>query len=281
MSKRLGRGLEALIPTMDIDESDKVSDIDVHKIRPNPYQPRKNFHEEHLAELVASIKEHGVIQPIVLRESLHGYEIVAGERRWRATKALGLETVPSVIKKFSDQQVMEIALIENLQREDLNPVEIANAYIKLMNLFHLTQEELAMKLGKSRPNIANHIRLLQLPDKILDEVNNGKISMGHARTLITLENEKDQLYFANQAITENWSVRLLEEKIKKFKDNVSRETKQLVTMQNTILKQIEEKLRSRFQTSVKIKEGKNKGKIEIEYLNDQDLERILELIDVQ
>jgi len=282
MNKRLGRGLEALIPSLDIGEKEKISEIEVSKIRPNPYQPRKQFHEEQLSELMASIKEHGVIQPIVVRESLHGYEIVAGERRWRASKALGLETIPVVIKNFNDQQVMEIALIENLQREDLNPVEISTAYSKLMELFQLTQEELAFKLGKSRPNIANYLRLLQLPESILTEVGEGKLSMGHARTLITLEKEKDQIYFANKVMKESWSVRTLEEKVKQFKDRVSRETKTKKNQKSDfILKQLEDKLRNRFKTPVKIKKGKTKGKIEIEYFSDKDLERIIDLIEMR
>lgn len=282
MSKRLGRGLDALIPSLEIDEKEQIKEIELSRIRPNPYQPRKQFHEEQLEELMASIKEHGVIQPIIVRESLNSYEIVAGERRWRASKKLGLKTIPVVIKKFNDQQVMEIALIENLQREDLNPVEIATAYSKLMELFHLTQEELAAKLGKSRPNVANYIRLLQLPEIILTEVTNGALSMGHARSLITLENEEDQLYFLHKAIREQWSVRTLEDKIKDFKQHVSRETKvKKKDTEDIILKHIEEQLRNRFKTSVKIKTGKSKGKIEIEYFDQKDLERILEMFDIQ
>lgn len=282
MSKRLGRGLDALIPSLEIDEREQIKEIELGRIRPNPYQPRKQFHEEHLEELMASIKEHGVIQPIIVRESLNSYEIVAGERRWRASKKLGLKTIPVVIKKFNDQQVMEIALIENLQREDLNPVEIATAYSKLMELFHLTQEELAAKLGKSRPNVANYIRLLQLPEIILKEVTNGTLSMGHARSLITLENENDQLYFLHKAINEQWSVRTLEDKIKDFKQHVSRETKvKKKDTEDIMLKHIEEKLRNRFKTHVKIKTGKSKGKIEIEYFDQKDLERILEMFDIQ
>jgi len=281
MSKRLGRGLDALIPSLEIEEKDKVAEVDVNKIRPNPYQPRKTFNEEQLVELMASIKEHGIIQPIIVRESLNGYEIIAGERRWRATKALNKQTIPVVIKKFTDEQVMEVALIENLQREDLNPIEIANAYDKLIKKFNLTQEELALKLGKSRPNITNFLRLLQLPQSILDDVANGEISMGHARTLITLENEEQQLQFARKAVNENWSVRELEEKIKNTKNIVSRETVRNSEPTNRVLMELENQLMNMLKTSVKIKEGKNKGKIEIEYFNQSDLERILEMIGVE
>lgn len=283
MSKRLGRGLDALIPTLDIGENDKVLNVDVHKIRPNPYQPRKTFNDEHLAELMTSIKEHGVIQPIIVRESLNGYEIIAGERRWRATKALNLDKIPVVVKKMSDEQVMEVALIENLQREDLNPVEIATAYDKLMKKFNLTQEELAYKLGKSRPNVANFLRLLQLPESILSEVSSGKISMGHARALITIEDEEQQLRLCKIVIKENWSVRTLEEKIQSLK-KVSRETKsqkQNEVKNSKLFKQVEEQLRNKLGTLVKIKEGKNKGKIEIEYYNHEDLQRIIETMGIE
>lgn len=281
MSKRLGRGLEALIPSLDVNETDQVKQVDLRKIRPNPYQPRKTFKEDQLRELMSSIKEHGVIQPIIVRKSLNGYEIVAGERRWRACKELALETIPVVVREFSDQQVMEIALIENLQREDLNPVEIAVAYEKLIKKFNFTQEELALKLGKSRPNVANFLRLLQLPESILQEVSQEKISMGHARTLITLDNEKQQIYFAKMVVDEGWSVRILEEKIKQHKTVVSRETtetKKTKEPENKQIRQAESLLRDKLNTAVKIKNGKNKGKIEIEYYNQGDLERILEMM---
>ena len=283
MAKRLGRGLDALIPSLNVDQDkDPVLEIDINKIRPNPYQPRKTFAEEQLSELMLSIKEHGVIQPIVVRKSLNGYEIVAGERRWRASKGLNLEKIPAVIKEFTDQQVMEIALIENIQREDLNPIEIATAYAKLMKQFNLTQEDLAKKVGKSRPQVANFMRLLQLPEFIQKEVISGKLSMGHARTLITLESEEQQIFFGNKVIEEQWSVRTLEEQINQLKEkNVSRETKTKKT--NVFDKQyrlIEEQLRETFKTSVKIKQGKEKGKIEIDYFNQDDLKRILDLLGI-
>lgn len=283
LNKRLGKGLEALIPTLNIDEKDQIAEIEISKIRPNPYQPRKFFNEEHLSELMASIKEHGVIQPIVVRESLNGYEIIAGERRWRASRALNIETIPVVIKNFSDEQVMEVALIENLQREDLNPVEIATAYEKLLLKFNLTQEELAIKLGKSRSNVANFLRLLQLPEEILDKVAEGQISMGHARALITIENPEQQMGLTNKITNENWSVRTLEDKIKNLRENVSRETNQPKQRENTnkIIKEIEEQLRNKFRTSVKIKDNKNKGKIEIQYVNQSDLQRIIDLIGIE
>jgi len=280
MSKRLGRGLDALIPSLEVEDYEKVTNIDLHRIRPNPYQPRKIFHQEQLADLMSSIKEHGVIQPIIVRKVLKGYEIVAGERRWRASKELTLETIPAVIKEFSDQQVMEIALIENLQREDLNSIEIANAYEKLMKSFRLTQEELAVRVGKSRPHVANLLRLLQLPRFVQEELMNGNLSMGHARSLITLDSEEKQLLYTNKIIEHGWSVRTLEEKIQQEKENVSRETlkKKPTKINSKVFFRIEEQLREILKTSVKIKQGKNKGKIEIEYFDQSDLQRILDLM---
>ncbi|MFV9510309.1 ParB/RepB/Spo0J family partition protein [Tepidibacillus sp. LV47] len=282
MNKRLGRGLDALIPSLDIGDDEKVTEIEVSHIRPNPYQPRKVFNQEQLLDLMASIKEHGVIQPIIVRKALKGYEIVAGERRWRASKELKLQTIPAVIKEFTDQQVMEIALIENLQREDLNVIEIANAYDKLMKTFHLTQEELSVRVGKSRPHVANILRLLQLPKAIQEEIMNGRLTMGHARALITLDTEEKQIQLAKRTIEENWSVRTLEEKIQQEKENVSRETlkKKKETHSTKLYRHLEEQLRETLKTSVKIKQGKNKGKIEIEYFDQNDLQRILEIMGV-
>lgn len=168
MSKRLGRGLDALIPAVEIEEGDQILQADIEKIRPNPYQPRKYFAEDALRELADSIQEHGIIQPLVVRKSIKGYELVAGERRLRAAKSLKLSHVPIVVKDFTDEQVMQIALIENLQREDLNAIEVAQAYQKLMDTFAMKQEELAKRVGKSRPHVANFLRLLNLPDEVQD-----------------------------------------------------------------------------------------------------------------
>lgn len=280
MNKRLGKGLDALIPSMEIDENEAILDIDVTRIRSNPYQPRKVFNEEQLTDLMSSIKEHGVIQPIIVRQSFNGYEIVAGERRWRATKALNNKTIPAVVRKFTDQQVMEIALIENLQREDLNPVEIAYAYKKLITTYNLTQEELAERIGVSRPNVANFLRLLQLPELILNEVSSEKLSMGHARALITIDDKEKQLHFAKTIVNEKWSVRQLEDKIKQLKENVPRETRSNKPIIDNTYKTVEEQLRNKLRTSVKIIDGKNKGKIEIGFFNRNDLERILDLLGI-
>lgn len=209
--KRLGKGLGALLPDIDVQESDAVNEVPLEELRPNPYQPRKHFDPEALQELVSSIKEHGIVQPIVVRKSIRGYEIVAGERRFRAAKEAGLSKVPVVVREFSDDRMMEIALIENLQREDLNPLEVAMAYQKLMTHFSLTQEELAARVGKSRPHVTNFLRLLQLPPEIQEDVSRGTLSMGHARALLGLKDRDLQKKLAEKVKKEGASVRQLEE----------------------------------------------------------------------
>ncbi|WCN37874.1 ParB/RepB/Spo0J family partition protein [Aneurinibacillus uraniidurans] len=281
MSKRLGRGLDALIPAVEVEEGDQILHADVQKIRPNPYQPRKHFAEDTLRELADSIQEHGIIQPLVVRKSIKGYELVAGERRLRAAKSLKLDYVPVVVKDFTDEQVMQIALIENLQREDLNAIEVAQAYQKLMETFSMKQEELAKRVGKSRPHIANFLRLLHLPHEIQESVSHGTLSMGHARTLLAVENDEIKLELAREVEAKLMSVRELEEIVQRLneKKKVSRETK---TNENErFVKALEERLRMTFGTSVSIKPARNKrkGKIEIAYFSEEDLERILEIIE--
>lgn len=277
MSKRLGRGLDALFTSLEVTEEEKVIQINLNDLRPNPYQPRKEFEPEAIEELKLSIKEHGVIQPIIVRKSIKGYEIIAGERRFRASKEAGLATVPAVVKDFNEAQVMEIALIENLQREDLNAMEIAVAYKKLMDKFELTQEELAEKVGKSRSHVANFMRLLNLPDNVQNYVSRGTLSMGHARALLGVKDRKTLIELAKRCISEELSVRQLEELVQKL-ENVSRGTKAGNKKKRDIyLTQLEETLRDSLGTSVKIKKGEKKGKIEIQFFSDDDLERIVKL----
>lgn len=282
MSKRLGRGLDALIPSLDISDEEKISQIKLSDLRPNPYQPRKEFDASAIEELKKSIEEHGVIQPIIIRKSIKGYEIIAGERRFRASKEAGLSTIPAVIKEFTEAQVMEIALIENIQREDLNAMEVATAYQKLLERFDLTQEELSIKVGKSRPHVANYIRLLHLPENVQEYVSRGTLSMGHARTLLGIKDRKTLISLAKKSIDEGLSVRQLEEIVKKVED-VSRETKRATVKKRPdfFLTQFEDRLQSNLGTSVKIKKGDKKGKIEIEFFSNEDLERIMELLDRQ
>lgn len=279
MSKRLGRGLDALIPSLSVNDDDKVIEVPISQLRANPYQPRKTFDEDSIKELAESIKQHGVIQPIIVRTVLKGYEIIAGERRFRASQFCGNTTIPAVVRTFTDQQVMEIALIENLQREDLNALEIAVAYQALMDKFNLTQEELSLKVGKSRSHIANVVRLLSLPAEIKDYVSRGTISMGHARALAGIKEQSVQKEMAELTVSSEWSVRDLEDAIQKLDSKqVPQQKAQKQKKRDPYIESLEENLREQFKTTVKIKQQKDKGKIEIQYYNKQDLERLLELL---
>ncbi len=193
MAKGLGKGLNAFFPKIEADSEEAVQEVKIKELRPNPYQPRKIFQQEAIDELKQSILEHGILQPIIVRKSIKGYEIVVGERRYRAAQAAKLETVPVVIRELNEQQMMELSVLENLQREDLTPIEEASAYQMLMQKLELTQEQLAKRLGKSRPHIANLVRLLSLPPKIQDLISSGEISMGHGRALLGLRKKKKSL----------------------------------------------------------------------------------------
>ncbi|MGO4531925.1 ParB/RepB/Spo0J family partition protein [Paenibacillus sp. 2TAF8] len=280
MSKRLGKGLDALIPSLSINDDDKVVEIPISQLRANPYQPRKAFDEEAIHELAESIRQHGVIQPIIVRPVLRGYEIIAGERRFRASQYCGNATVPAVVRTFNDQQVMEIALIENLQRENLNAMEVAVAYQGLMDQFSLTQEELSVKVGKSRSHIANFLRLLALPDEVKDYVSRGTLSMGHARAIVGVKDEVLVKQLAKQSIEQQWSVRELEEAVQQLdRSKTGEKAKTKLKKKDPFIDTLEESLRERFKTTVKIKHGqKDKGKIELNYYSKQDLERLLELL---
>ncbi|RKP51314.1 ParB/RepB/Spo0J family partition protein [Cohnella endophytica] len=279
MSKRLGKGLDALITSLSIKEDDKIVEIPLTQLRANPYQPRKTFEEDAIKELAESIREHGVIQPIVVRQALKGYEIIAGERRFRASQLLGNATIPAVVRTYNDQQVMEIALIENVQREDLNSLEVAIAYQAIMNQFNLTQEELSLKVGKSRSHIANFLRLLSLPEEIKDYVSRGTLSMGHARALAGLKDEALKRQLAKQTVAGEWSVRELEEAVQQTETKKADvKAKPKAKKRDPFLEEIEETLREKFQTTVKIKPNKDKGRIELSYFGKSDLERLLELL---
>jgi ParB family transcriptional regulator, chromosome partitioning protein len=281
MSKRLGKGLDALITSLHIDESDKIIQIPLSQLRANPYQPRKHFNEDSLRELAESIKEHGVIQPIIVRKVLKGFEIIAGERRYRASQICGMATIPAVERAFSDQQVMEIALIENVQREDLNAMEIAVSYQAIIDQFSLTQEELSAKVGKSRSHIANFLRLLLLPESIKQYVSRGTLSMGHARAIVGVKDDRQKKELAETAISKQWSVRDLEEEIKKLEELPGKEkdsSKKKEKNRDPHINQAEEQLRDLYRTTVKIKQQNNRGKIELIYYSQDDLNRLLELL---
>ncbi|MGY4716678.1 ParB/RepB/Spo0J family partition protein [Bacillus amyloliquefaciens] len=273
----LGKGINALFNQVDLSE-ETVEEIKISELRPNPYQPRKQFDDESLAELKESIIQHGILQPIIVRKSLKGYDIVAGERRYRAAKLAGKETVPAIVRDLSESLMREIALLENLQREDLSPLEEALAYDSLLKHLDLTQEQLAKRLGKSRPHIANHLRLLTLPESIQNLIAEGTLSMGHGRTLLGLKNKNKLEPLVKKVVEEQLNVRQLEQLIQQLNSNVPRETKKKEPVQDVVLKERESYLQNYFGTTVNIKRQKKKGKIEIEFFSNEDLERILELL---
>ncbi|PIC85701.1 chromosome partitioning protein ParB [Sporosarcina sp. P20a] len=277
MSKGLGKGLNALFPRETLE---KVELIRLKSIKVNPYQPRKEFNEVSLNELSESIKEHGVLQPIIVRSVGTQYEIVVGERRFRASELAGKKEIPAVVRDLTDEQSMEMAILENLQREDLSPIEVAEAYQNLMESLKLTQEQLAFRLGKSRPHIANHIRLLALPEKVLKDISHGILSMGHGRTLLGLRKKEQILAIAEKTKTEGLNVRQLEKLVQHLNEDVPRETKK-EKKKDIFIEAQENTLREQFGTNVTIKKTKKKGKIEIEFHSDEDFERILELLNAE
>ena len=277
MAKGLGKGVNALFPGESLAKAEAVESVHVKSIKANPYQPRKIFDENAIQELSASIKEHGILQPIILRKTGSTYEIVVGERRFRAAKLAGLSEVPAVIRVLTDVETMEFAILENLQREDLTPIEEAEAYHNLMENLGLTQEQLAFRLGKSRPHIANHVRLLTLPQKVRNYITDGKISMGHGRTLLGLRKKEQIPLVAERVLKEGMNVRQLEKLVQRMNEEVPRETKS-EKRKDLFLVERESNLRDYFGTNVSIKKTKNKGKIEIEFFSEEDLERILELL---
>lgn len=281
--KVLGKGLSALIPEIDNAQEENIMEIDVQEIRPNDNQPRKIFDEEKLEELSQSILNHGVIQPLIaVKNPRGGYQIVAGERRWRAAVKAGVKKIPVIVKEIDDQEVMELALIENLQREDLNDIETAKAYKELMNKYGITQVEIAKQLGKSRVSITNTLRLLQLSDKIQKLINENKISAGHARAILsTPEDMRDKM--ADDILQHNLSVREAEDYSSKIKDKekTSRNVDGQNNINKTYIKELEDDLQKILGTRVYIKQNKNKGKIEINYYSDNDLDRIINILNGQ
>lgn len=276
LKKGLGKGLQALIPEAASGDREALVEVEIARIHPNPKQPRRSFDEEKLLELAASIKEHGVVQPVLLRRRGEDFELVAGERRWRASQKAGLDIIPALIKDFSEAQMMEIALIENLQREDLNPVEEALAYRTLLNEFGLTQEQLAQRLGKSRPQISNTLRLLALSEEVQDELAAGRLSMGHAKVLLGVEDRQAQERLARRIMADALSVREVEQLVKNLGSGRARPVqKRKSPGVDPELSEVEERLRQALGTPVKIVPGRPKGRIEVNYYGIEDLDRIV------
>lgn len=276
--KGLGRGLGALLP-VEPREGEAVGDLNLDEIEPNPFQPRRVFDEEKLRELATSVREHGVLQPLIVRRRGAGYQIVAGERRWRAARLAGLKAVPAVVRDVSDEDLLEVALVENVQREDLNPIELARGYEALIDQLGLTHEELALRLGKSRAVIGNHLRLLSLDGDVQAWLEQGKLSMGHARAIAVLDSAVVQREVARRAIEREMSVREIEALARRRGEDAGAKVRETVRPRpEPALATFEEGLKERLGTRVRIRPGKSRGMVEIEYYGDEDLERIYRLI---
>ncbi|HDI1234412.1 TPA: ParB/RepB/Spo0J family partition protein [Staphylococcus aureus] len=258
-------------------KDEQIKQIDISDIKPNPYQPRKTFDENHLNDLADSIKQYGILQPIVLRKTVQGYYIVVGERRFRASKIAGLKYVSAIIKDLTDEDMMELAVIENLQREDLNAIEEAESYQRLMTDLKITQQEVAKRLSKSRPYIANMLRLLHLPKKIADMVKDGRLTSAHGRTLLAIKDEQQMLRLAKRVVKEKWSVRYLENHVNESKNVSSKsETDKVDITKPKFIKQQERQLREQYGTKVDISIKKSVGKISFEFDSQDDFVRIIE-----
>ncbi|AYM02214.1 ParB/RepB/Spo0J family partition protein [Levilactobacillus yiduensis] len=285
--KSLGRGIDALFAENGVDTAEEtVVDLTLADIRPNPYQPRQKFDKKGLDDLAASIEKTGVFQPIIVRQpdkTLERYEILAGERRFRASKLAGKTTIPGIIRDVTEEQMMEIAVLENLQREDLTPLEEAEAYDTLMTKLTLTQAQVSERLGKSRPYIANYLRLLGLPKAVKDMLQHNELSMGQARTLLSLKDKTKLVALAKKAVAEGMTVRTVEAEVNKLNGAAKKLAKKPAKKKSPFLRSTENQLQERFGTQVSINEAANKdhqGHIEIEYLSNDDLNRILDLLDI-
>ncbi|MDD4570673.1 MAG: ParB/RepB/Spo0J family partition protein [Tepidanaerobacteraceae bacterium] len=286
-NRGLGKGLEALFNDVEIsfgenshksrDDSNRIISIDIHKIKPNTNQPRKLFNEDKIEELARSIEKHGLIQPILVREAEKGFEIVAGERRWRAARKAGLKEIPCILRDLTDEQNMLIALIENLQREDLNPIEEAQGIQRMMESFGLTQDEVSKSVGKSRPYISNALRLLRLPLSIREMVINGDLTSGHARAIAGIKEEEKQIAAAEKCVKLGWPVREIENFAREKGRTTSKERPKSRKKNRDILI-LEEELKEIFGTKVNIVMGTKKGKIEIEYYSKEEFERLFEIM---
>ena len=287
MVKPMKRGLNALLANIedvkdDVKTEDKIYSVPLNKIEPNPFQPRKTFNEESLIELAQSVREHGIIQPLVVKKSDDVYIIIAGERRFRAAKMVGLSEVPVIIRDYEESETKEISLIENLQREDLNAIEESEAIRELMDAYNYTQEEVARKLGKARPSIANALRLINLTSEVKELVRMDKLSAGHARALLAVTNPAHQVSMAHKAVVEGWSVRETEKRVKEYLENAENASKRFKKEKSELsveLRNFVDDMTRVFETKVHVIGNEQKGKISIEYFSSDDLQRIYELIE--
>ena len=267
-------------PKQKVDKNERtgggIDYIDINDIKPNSNQPRKTFDEDKLNELAASIEEHGLIQPLVLRKAEKGYEIVAGERRWRAARKIGIREIPCIVRELTDEENMLLAIIENMQREDLNPIEEAEGIRQMIETYGLTQEEVSTSVGKSRPYIANSLRLLRLPETVRKYIEDGSLSTGHAKAIAAVSDEKKQIELAEVAIRDGLSVRQLEKLAQQDKSGVK--TRSRVKQKTADVKRVEEDLKNALGTKVTLNQKGKKGKIEIEFYSKDELERLIELL---
>ena len=274
----LGRGLNAIFSNdaiLSIDALDERRAIHVDLVLPNPHQPRRRFAQAEIDELAESITHNGVLQPVIVRETPDGhFELIAGERRWRAASQAGLNTIPAVVRQVSDQQIMELALIENIQRSDLTPIEVARAYQRLILEFSLTQDQLATRVGKTRSSVANLLRLLSLPQAVQESIESGALTVGHAKVLLSLSNAEAQLAWAERTGKENLSVRDLERHL----IQKPKQPRPAPRRADPNITHIEEQLKRRLGTHAKLTSGSNGGRVTIEYYSDDDLDRILNII---
>lgn len=301
----LGRGLSAILPSQEEgDEQEsgrlqrterlrlagRVADVEVNSVRPNPYQPRKNFDEKALDELAASILQLGVIQPITVRTADDGFEVISGERRLRAARRAGLKRIPAYVREADSEAMLEMAIVENIQREELNPIEVALGYQRLIEECELTQEKVAQKVGKNRATVANFLRLLKLPPRIQASLRDGRVNVGHARALISIEDDAFQQALINEIEEKELSVREVEDRVRKWREKEEEEVESrekrkpepvapAKTDRDSLqLREYTSQLRSMLSTQVKIRHSSGGGKIEIEYYSDEDLERLMELL---
>ena len=283
--KALGKGINALIPDFEMgvpesheNESAKTTELLIDEISPNRFQPRKYFDDEKLEELVTSIRENGVLQPVLVQKSDTGYELIVGERRWRASKKAGLKKIPVVIREVTDAQALELAIIENIHRQDLNPIEEAEAYARLADEFALTQEMIAEKVGKSRTAVTNTLRLLKLSRNIKEDLISGKLSMGHARALLGLDNAGQMEALRKEIFKQDLTVRQTESRVSRLKQPVPTKPVSLVSKQNIFIKDLAKEFERKLGTKVDIKPTKKGGKLVVTYYSDDDLDRIKGLI---